>query len=123
MDYLKKIGYGFAYTLAAFLIFTLILTLLSYVDVFSGKVVSFIQLFIPIGSLLMGGYVIGKRSKSNGWLEGLKFSLLFLTFLILFDYLGLGVAPQLKNVVFYLIIVVSSILGSMIGINRRKNNS
>lgn len=123
MDYLKKIGYGFIYTLGAFLILTFILTLLSYVDVFSMNVVSFVQLFIPIISLLIGGYIIGKRSKSNGWLEGLKFSLLFLVFLLLFDYFGLGVAPKLKNIVFYIIMIVSSILGSMIGINRRKNNS
>ena len=123
MDYLKKIGYGFAYTLGAFLILIFILTLLSYADVISGKVVSFVQLFIPIVSLLIGGYIIGKRSKSNGWLEGLKFSLIFLVILMLFNYLGLGSAPKFKNIVFYIIIIVSSILGSMIGINRRKNNS
>ena len=123
MDYLKKIGYGFAYTLGAFLILTFILTMFSYVDVFSLNVVSFFQLFIPIISLLIGGYIIGKRSKSNGWLEGLKFSILFLVMLLLFNYLGLGIAPKLKNIVFYIIIIISSILGSMIGINRRKNNS
>ena len=89
MDYLKKMGYGFIYTLGGFFVLTFILTLLSYVDVFSIKVVSFVQLFIPIVSLLIGGYIVGKRSKSNGWFEGLKFSLIFLVVLMLFNYLGL----------------------------------
>lgn len=122
MKYLRKIGYGMAFTLGSFLILTLVLTLFSYINWFQGKMVHFVMIIIPIISLLLGGFVVGKMSEKDGWLEGLKFSGIFLVFLILFNYLGLRVTPEVQSIIFYLIMIVSTVLGSMVGINRKKNN-
>lgn len=122
MKYLRKIGYGMAFTLGSFLILTLVLTLFGYINWFQGKMVHFVMIIIPIISLLLGGFVVGKMSEKDGWLEGLKFSGIFLVFLILFNYLGLRATPEVQSIIFYLIMIVSTVLGSMVGINRKKNN-
>ena len=77
-------------------------------------------MIIPIVSLLAGGFYIGKHSKENGWLEGLKIGLIFLVILFLLSYLGFQEGMHLKTWIYYLIILISSILGSMIGINKKK---
>lgn len=81
------------------------------------------KIFIPIISLLVGGIILGKKSNKKGWLEGLKLGLIFSVFLVLFNYLGLKNNFQLKHLLFYSILIISSMVGSMIGINKKKEMS
>lgn len=123
MKYLKNIGISLAYILGILATATLILSTLSYFNWLNGSVLSIFKLLIAVSSLLVGGIMIGKVSKQKGWLEGLKLSLIFLVILTLFNYLGLKHSFQLKDLLYYLILTVSGMVGSMIGINHKKNAS
>lgn len=122
MNYLKKVGISLLYIIGIILVTTFLITILNYFNIISGTALTISKILICIISLFVGGVVIGRRSSKKGWLEGLKLSLIFLVLLILFNYLGLGNTPQLKNLIYYLIIIVSCIFGSIIGINRKMNN-
>lgn len=102
------------------LISTLFITLFHYFNIIGKKFVTILEIVVPILTLFIGGFLIGKTSEKKGWLEGLKLAFIFLILMILFNYLGLRNHLEIKNLIYYLILVISSMFGSMIGIN--KNN-
>ena len=122
MKYLKDLGFSLIYIISSMLILTLFITIFSYFNIMSDKVVSVFKIIIPIISLLIGGFYIGKKSTKKGFIEGLKLGLIFSIILVIFNYLGLGNSFKVKYLLFYLILIITSILGSMIGINRKKEN-
>ena len=120
MIYLKKLGISFLYIIGSILALTFITTSFSYFNIFNDKVTSIIKIIIPILSMFIGGYYIGKKSLKKGFIEGLKLGLMFSIFLIIFNYLALDNSFKFKYALFYLILIIATILGSMIGINRKK---
>lgn len=122
MNYLKKIGRAFIYLFSILLISTFIFSLLNYINFIGPKFLTVIKIIIPIISLLVSGYIVGKNSKNNGWLEGAKFGGIFIVFLFLFNYLALKNNPELKTLIYYLILLISSIVGSMFGITKSTLN-
>ena len=120
MKYFKKLGISFLYIIAFILVITFFITLLNYFNIISDKVISIFKILIPIISLFIGGFYIGNHSNNKGYLEGLKLGGLFSIFLLIFNFLALSNSFKLKYLLFYLIIIISSILGSMVGINIRK---
>lgn len=122
MKYIKNIGISVLYIIASLLIFTFIMTFLSYFNITSDKTTSFFKIMIPIASLFTGGMYLGKRSNKKGWLEGFKLGLIFIILLIIFEFLALDISFEFKNILYYIIIVASSILGSMVGISIKKTD-
>lgn len=120
MNFIKNVSISILYIVVSLLILTFILTLFSYFNIIGDKTVSIFKIIIPIISLFIGGFFIGKKSLRKGWLEGLKLSLIFLVFLVIFEYLALNQSFDIKNILYYLILSISSIFGSMIGISKKK---
>ena len=122
MNYLKKVGIALLYIIGIILVATMLVTVFNYFNIIKGTALTISKILICVISLFVGGFVIGRRSSIKGWLEGLKLSLIFLVIISLFNYLGLGNAPQLKNLIYYSIIIISCIFGSIIGINKKIDN-
>ena len=119
MDYLKKIGKAMLYSISLILILTLIMTLLNYIGLINLNVVNIISYIIIFISLLIGGIILGRQSNNKGWLEGIKFSIIFIILLFVFNYLAFDEGYTISNFITYIIILISNILGSMIGINMK----
>lgn len=119
MNYLKLLGKSFLYIVSILLISTLVITILNYFNIFGSKLVTFFKIVIALISMFVGGFIIGKNSKQKGWLEGLKLGLIVLLILVLMNYLILRQNFEVKNLVYYLILLSSTIFGSMIGINKK----
>ena len=118
MNYLKKVGISLLYIIGIIFALTMIITILNYFNIISGTLLTISKILICVISLFIGGFIIGKKSSKKGWLEGFKLSIIFLLLLLLFNYLGLGALPELKNIIYYAIIIASCIFGSIIGINK-----
>lgn len=119
MNFIKNVSLSILYIILTMVVLTFILTLFSYFNIIGDKVVSIFKIIIPVVSLFIGGFLIGKKSLKKGWLEGLKLSLIFLILLIIFEYLSLDQSFNIKNILYYLILSISSIFGSMIGISKK----
>lgn len=119
MKYLKKLLRGFLFAVLSIFILTFIFTTLNYFDLISGKVMTIAKIIIPLFSLALGGYIMGKDSEKNGWIEGLKLGLIIVV-LILIGNLIFGPKLIMKDFIFYILLLVSSMLGGMFGINRKK---
>jgi len=115
INYLKNIGY----ILLGLLVMTIITTILNYFNIFGSKIVTFFKLVIALISIFVGGFIMGKNSKQKGWLEGIKLGLIILFILVIINYIILNQSFEIRNLVYYLILMVSSIFGSMIGINKK----
>ena len=70
--------------------------------------------------MFLGGFYLGKAATKKGWLEGIKLGSAMVLLLILFNYLALRHAFKIDYILYIIILVVSSILGSMLGINFKK---
>jgi len=120
---MKKIGYALLYSVGTILILTFIVTLLNYFNIFSYKVVVIFKIIIPIFSIFIGGLIMGKKSTNKGWLEGIKYGILFIIILCIMNYLILRAGFKIQDLIYYLIITLASTFGSIIGINYKKENN
>lgn len=119
MKYLKTIAKIVGIMIAIILFFTFTITLFHYFNIIGKTTVTILEITGPIIALFIGGFLIGKESKQKGWLEGLKLAVIFIIFIILFNYLGLKNNLEWKNLFYYFILTITCVFGSMIGINKK----
>ena len=67
--------------------------------------------------IFTGAFIMGRNTNKNGYLEGIKIAiiidLIFIIFSIIFkDF-------KIESIIFYIILLASSILGSIIGIQKK----
>ena len=82
MNYLKSLLWCFG----ILIISSIIITIFNYFNVINGIVLKIIFLIIPIISIFIGSYRLGKLSNEKGYIEGIKYGLIWV---ILFCYLFL----------------------------------
>ena len=113
----RKILNSFSIFFIIILIGTFIITLLNYFNIMNNKIISIIRFIIPMISMIISSYKLGKTSEKKGYLEGLKFGsiiiFIFILFVILLDKL------EFKSIIYYGILLLTSIISSTIGINRK----
>ena len=118
MEYLKKLSKSLLYVLVPTLILIFIITILNYFGIMSYKVLNIFKYIILFSSLLIGSYKFGNKNKNKGLIEGIKFGLIIIVILVLLNLLFKG-SLGIKNIIYYGIILATSILGSIIGKNKR----
>ena len=116
---LKNYGFSILIVIGSILGINLITTILSYFNLISPKVISIMGFVLLLISMFVSSFMLGTKSKQKGYLEGLKLGgiivLIFILLVILLDKF------MIKSLIYYAIIMLVSVLGSMLGINRRKN--
>lgn len=121
MEYLKKLAKSLIYMLSIILISTFLVTLLNYFNIFGAKFLAISKILIILISTFSGGFLIGKASKEHGWLEGIKLGTIFIILLSIFNYFIINQEFVITQIIYYLILIIGCILGSMLGINKKKN--
>lgn len=121
MNYLKYLK-TLIYILIPIIILNLIISLLYYFNIIGDSTANYIKLIIVTLSMLISDIYIGSKANKKGWLEGLKIGIGTIIILFIISYLAFDQGINYKTLIYYFIIVISSILGSMIGINKRKEN-
>jgi putative membrane protein (TIGR04086 family) len=66
------------------------------------------------------GIINGKKASKKGYLEGLKLGSIIILILLIFNLIFIR-KFSLNTFVYYLVIIASTTIGSMIGINLRKS--
>ena len=122
MLYLKKLGKSLGISIGILLILTFIITLLNYINLISIKIVTAFSYITPFISFFIGGLLLGKTSINKGWLEGIKFGFIIIILSFVFNYLAFDQGFNISNIILYTITIISSIIGSMIGINLKNSD-
>lgn len=118
MEIIKKYSFRFLYTVLGIIISLLLITTLYHFNLISSNIYQILKLIILLGNILISGIILGKKTTSKGYLEGIKLGVFLI---ILFTLLTLltGGDLKLKILLYDLIILITSILGGMIGINKK----
>ena len=114
---LKKYLKSYLYLFSSIFILTLIISIINYFYPFQTKIINII---IPIISILVSTVILGKNTKSKAYLEGIKFTSVYIIISIIFSIM-IKNPLSLKLVICYLLQLLSGIIGSTIGINLKKN--
>ena len=96
------------------------MTLFQYFGLLKNDTLSVFKIFIPIISSLIGSFILGKHSNKLGYIEGLKLGGIILLIFIIISNLIFKNEFKIILFLYYIIILISSMLGSMIGINIKK---
>ena len=81
MNYLKS----FIWSLGIFLSSIIILTIFNYFNILNGTILKVLELFIPLISIFIGSYKLGKTSNQKGYIEGLKYSGIWVIIFLIFN--------------------------------------
>ena len=119
MNYLKKISRSILIGIGVFFILAIFFTLFSYLNILNGNFNIIIKMLIPLLSFFIGGVSIGIKTLKKGWMEGLKLGLILLAIIILLNIIFFR-HFALKNIIYYLLLILSSTLGSMVGMLKKK---
>lgn len=111
--YLKS----YAYLFASIIISIILLSILNY---FLNIPSFIIKIILPIIILFITSIYLGKNSKESAYLEGLKFSSIYLIFITIIKLI-FKTGFNFKVIIIYITILFAGILGAMIGINLKKN--
>ena len=112
INYLKS----FLYFFIPFIILLFITTLLYYFNLINNNVIKYLKIITLILSTFIGGFNIGKLSNSKGYIKGI---ILGLIIVFIFFIVSLFTKSfKVTLIIYYLIIIITTALGSIIGINK-----
>ena len=115
-SYFKVILIGLLFVM----IFAFLLGVLQNFNLFYGKA-SEVFMFIYMAILFfIIGFLVGKKATHKGYLEGIKISLSLIFILIVINVLFYQTGFSLERTIYYFILILSSTMGSMIGINKKR---
>ena len=107
------------YTLCILIGSTIVITILNYFNILMGNVLKITELLIPIISIFIGSYILGKSSNNKGYIEGLKYGVVWIILFLIINLISKNFTYL--SLIYYLILIIIAIVSSIIGINRRKN--
>ena len=114
---LKQVGWWLFYLFG----YVVILMLLNYTKLFTYSTIIKIN-YICVGViLLIFGILTGRTCDKKGYIEGLKISSIIVLILLILNIIFLRVF-SLKNFIYYILIIMSFTIGSIIGINLKKTS-
>lgn len=104
--------------LISFLIFPLLVSIFNLFGITINKII-----LIIISSLIMfiSGFIIGKKSIKKGFISGGILGGIFVILLIIFG-LFFKLKFSIGRFIYYIILIFSTMMGSIIGINKKKSN-
>lgn len=115
LNYLKSS----LYTIGVMIICTIIITLLNYFNIINGTLLNIIHYIIPIISVMVGSFMLGRSSSKKGYVEGLKYAGIWSIIFLVINIFTKGL--DWSSIIFFILLVFLSMLSSILGINRRKN--
>ena len=111
MNYLKSMLYSIIFILGGLLI----ITVLNYFNILNGSPLSIIRSIIGI---FIGSFRLGKASNKKGYIEGLKYSAIWIFIFLVFNIILSNFS--VCSIIYYILLILISVIGSILGINRKK---
>jgi len=103
--------------IVSFLLIPLILSLFNLFGIGINKI---ILIIISAFVMFISGFIIGKKQSKKGFISGLILGGIFILFLIIMG-LFFKLEWNFGRFIYYIILIMSSMLGSIIGINKKKS--
>ena len=122
MTYIKTYGLRIIYIFIFIILSLLLTTTLYYFNIINNQTYKILKIIICLLSVFINSYILGKNTLKKGYLEGLKLSLIIIPILFIITIISKKTL-KFRIILYYLIILITSIFGSMLGINKKKEKS
>ncbi len=99
----------------------LIISLLNLINLLNNSVSSILIMLNTIFLYLYLGIYFGKKTIKKGFLTGIKVGLIGIGLMFIISILFFQIKINISMILYYLILLTSSIIGAMIGINKKEN--
>ena len=109
MSYIKAIFFN----VLELFILLFIITILYYFNLINEKTFSILKLIIILFSIFINSFILGKNTKKKRYIEGIIYGIILITILLLLTIILSKI--KIKLLIFYPLILITSILGSIIG--------
>ena len=116
---LKKIINKLLYFIGITCIATFIITILNYFNILNDNTINILKILIPIIIISISSFQLGKTATKKGYIEGIKFGLIIISIFIIITIILKEIS--IKSIIYYLILLLTSTLSSMLGINQKKS--
>ena len=116
MKYLK----AFLIVLLTTILVNILFSSLCYFDIIGNTTNSVLKILSILIFSFISGLYIGIKSSNKGYLEGIKVGLITILFMILLSYLGFNDNFNMIKILYYFLILLVTIIGSVIGINKKE---
>ena len=120
MTNIKKYTISTTLTITLILVLLFFITTIYYFNLISMKTFSILKLLVILISTFIASFLLGTKTKNKGYLEGIKQSLILIVIFLIPTIITSNF--NLKVFIYYLIILITGSLGSMIGINKKKKD-
>ena len=97
-----------------------LLALLHYYSNISYTTIGTVLLIFMIGLFFTVGYLGGKKCDNKGFIYGLKYGFIICALLYVIGGILFSFKINLYKLCYYVILILASTFGSMLGINRKK---
>lgn len=119
MKALKKYGKTLGIFLGIILVLCAILACFNLGNILYTKSTDVIIMIGMIMIFVFIGFTFGKKAPSKGYLEGLKIGASLIFLLIIINLLFYQTGFSISRLIYYIVLILSSTLGSMVGINKK----
>lgn len=116
INYLKNIGFIFL----GLVVTTLVLTVFNYFYILPSGILKILNIVVMFLGLFVGGFLTGRVANKKGYLEGIKFGGIMIVIILLLNLLVFKNKFNLLNILYYLLLLVTSSFGGIVGISKRK---
>ena len=113
---LSGLTYTFSIVISSVLIFALLLTFTSISDTY----LPFISYFITVLSILVGGFVSGKRSGEKGWYYGGITGTIYGILLVIITFLAFEMDINFRSLILVVLTFLFGAFGGIFGVNAKK---
>lgn len=104
------------------LMITFIISLMNLIGINSG-ITSLLILLMNVIVFFSLAFINGKNSTKKGFLSGLLLSLIYIFMMFLINGFLYTFRIKISTIIYYLILIIISMLGGSIGINRKKEDN
>ncbi len=117
---MKKYLVPILYTLGIMLLGSFISSILYYFNITSDKFNTILLYLISIVAIFVGALKLGKSFDQKGIITGLIYFTIWLIIMILISLIFFKVDFGIKNIIYYAILLIFSMLGGIIGKNTKE---
>ena len=116
INYLKS----FALTILIIFGGAIITTLLEYFTNNTQVLINILKIITILLSIFIPTFILGRKSERKGYLEGLKYGTILIVLSLILNII-FKTKFNFDIIIYFIIMLVSAMLGSMMGINFKKN--
>ncbi len=120
---MKKYLFPMLYTIGIILIGGLITSALYYFNITSDKLNNIFLYVISMLGIFVGAVKISKELKYKGIVSGGLYFLFWIIIMLFLSLVFFKTTLSFKNIIYYLVLLVFSLLGGILGKNMQEENS